>query len=210
MLFDADNTRAVVQALKSHYSTSPSPPLVCDPVCVSTSGHSLLQDDAVEVLIEELFPIATLITPNKSEAELLLKHRQLPDKIDSLEDMLRASLDLLSLGPKAVLLKGGHITATLEDVKRLSSAHSGIPIIRHGLFEDNMEILQANAADLSSRTLVVDILRERDGTAALFVRPRVDSTSTHGTGCTLSAALACEFARGSNCKLRYHTNVTLL
>lgn len=72
MLFDAANTRAVSSTLKDLYKGQNLPPLVVDPVCVSTSGHSLLHPEAVEVIIQELFPLATLITPNKSEAELLL------------------------------------------------------------------------------------------------------------------------------------------
>ena len=96
------------------------PPLVCDPVCVSTSGHTLLQPDAVEVMISELFPLTYLITRNKSEAELLLATRGLPARIANLDDMLRAAADLLALGPRAVLLKGGHLAVRLADVERVA------------------------------------------------------------------------------------------
>ncbi|EMD34312.1 hypothetical protein CERSUDRAFT_158703 [Gelatoporia subvermispora B] len=197
MLFDAENTRAVVAALKEHYAARPMPPLICDPVCVSTSGHTLLQPDAVEVMISELFPMAALITPNKSEAELVLAHRQLSSKIDNLEDMLRAAKDMLSLGPKAVLLKGGHITSTLEDIERVSSVHPQVKVIKDGLLSENMEILLKNSGQTASDVMVVDVLQEQDNTT-LFVRPRIDSTSTHGTGCTLSAALVCELGHGNS------------
>ncbi|KAJ6567153.1 Phosphomethylpyrimidine kinase-domain-containing protein [Mycena capillaripes] len=190
MLFDIENTRAVVRALKKHYSGRTMPPLVCDPVCVSTSGHTLLAPEALEVMIKELFPLTTLITPNKSEGELLLSH-----PIDSLEDMLTAARDLLLCGPHAVLLKGGHMTATFADTDSLAREHPDVYVVRDGLYGDNMEILAINAPEPG--TLVVDILCETDGPTTVLVRPRIDSTSTHGTGCTLSAALASALAGGA-------------
>ncbi|KAF9453737.1 thiamine biosynthesis protein [Macrolepiota fuliginosa MF-IS2] len=203
MLFDAENTRAVVRSIEKHYSSSPStkPPIICDPVCVSTSGHTLLHSDALDVLINELFPLATLITPNKSEAELLLSQRGFPMKINALEDMISAaSRMILIFASHAVLVKGGHITATIEDVNRLAKANSQVRVLRHGLLGENMEILLASGEgrpDIDfNPELVVDVLQERGGETTLFVRPRVESTSTHGTGCTLSAAIACALAHG--------------
>lgn len=195
MLFDAASIRAVVRVLKLHYGARPIPPLVCDPVCVSTSGHTLLQPDAVEVMISELFPATYLLTPNKSEAELILSHRGLPSGIASLEDMLRAAGDLLKLGPQAILLKGGHLTVSMEDVERVCRSKPELRVVRSILFEENMEILQVAEKDPASKDIVVDVLRAPSGTT-LYVRPRVESTSTHGTGCTLSAALVCGLARG--------------
>ncbi|OSX56270.1 hypothetical protein POSPLADRAFT_1068178 [Postia placenta MAD-698-R-SB12] len=194
MLVDADVTRAVARTLKSHYGAA-IPPLVCDPVCVSTSGHTLLHPDAVDVMISELFPLAAVVTPNKAEAVLLLSQRGLPSRVDTLEDMLVASRNLLSLGPRAVLLKGGHITTTMDDVRKVAAAHPHIQVVREGLLGENMEILQVAEQDLSKRVLVVDALQEANA-ITLFVRPRIDSKSTHGTGCTLSAALATALSRG--------------
>ncbi|KAG7453087.1 uncharacterized protein BT62DRAFT_880196 [Guyanagaster necrorhizus] len=200
MLFDAEITKAVVHTLKKQYGSGNIPPFVCDPVCVSTSGHSLLNPDAIDVMIKELFPLATLITPNKSEAELLLAHGR-PGAypcISTLEDMYQACKDFFTQiipGPQAILLKGGHITATLEDVDRVSSAYPEISVVRDGLFGENMEILKIGR-DISGVELVVDMLYERSGAVAILARPRIKSTSTHGTGCTLSAAIACGLAQG--------------
>lgn len=195
MLYDATAIRAVVQSLKAHYGSSDLPPLVCDPVCVSTSGHALLQEDAVEIMIEELFPMTALITPNKSEAELILSRKGLSASIGNLTDMLAAATQLFTLGPKAVLLKGGHVTTTITDVNAVVTSHPAVQVVRGGLLGENMEILQIAERDVSDIPLVVDVLH--DGTqTVLYIRPRIDSTSTHGTGCTLSAAIVCALSRG--------------
>lgn len=196
MLYDVENTKQVVKSLKAHYKNKALPPLICDPVCVSTSGHTLLHPEAVEILIDELFPLATLITPNKAEAELLLSSRNPFVDITSLEDMLSATEQLLSFGCAAVLLKGGHITSTMTDVIRISSGHPGINIVRLGLYDENMEILQTGINVADHPELVVDVLYQSNGKKSLFVMPRIESTSTHGTGCTLSSAIACELACG--------------
>ncbi|MGH7162553.1 MAG: bifunctional hydroxymethylpyrimidine kinase/phosphomethylpyrimidine kinase, partial [Planctomycetota bacterium] len=80
------------------------PFLVVDPVMVATSGDALLRDDAVAAIVERLFPLATLVTPNLPEAERLCDFR-----VDSIEAMRHAALALKSRGARAVLLKGGHL-----------------------------------------------------------------------------------------------------
>ena len=89
MLFDDSNIRAIAKTLKAFYISGKTlPPLVCDPVCVSTSGHTLLQPEALDVLISELFPLTFLLTPNKSEAELILSARGIDNaEITNLEGM---------------------------------------------------------------------------------------------------------------------------
>ncbi|KZT18824.1 hypothetical protein NEOLEDRAFT_1079281 [Neolentinus lepideus HHB14362 ss-1] len=203
MLFDAGNTLAVATGLKAHFggpSLPTMPPLVCDPVCVSTSGHTLLQSDAVKVMITDLFPITTLVTPNSQEAELILSQDGQQININSLEDMVSAAKKLRDLGPAAVLLKGGHISITMKDVERACSLNADIELVQDGLLEDNMEILQVAETDPSTWQLAVDVLHQKNGVTTIFVRPRIDSTSTHGTGCTLSAAIACALAKGHNIK----------
>ncbi len=149
------------------------PPVVCDPVCISTSGHLLLQEDALDALVSDLLPISTLITPNKSEAELLLSRRTARSKIDSLEDMLQAAEDLLNLlrngnsdandclaGCAAVLLKGGHLIVSLADVQRVQADHPDVKVVKQLLLEDNMEILLMSPHYDTSQ-LVVDALFQK-------------------------------------------------
>lgn len=164
----------------------------------------LLRPDALGVLVDELFPLTTLITPNKSEAELLLSQRGFPMEIGTVEDMISAANRMiLAFAPHAVLMKGGHITTTMNDINKIVEARAYVRVVRHGLLGENMEILLMSEkargdVDVDPR-LVVDVLQERGGETTLFVRPRVESTSTHGTGCTLSAAIACALAQGKTC-----------
>ena len=100
MLGNADTVQAVVKAFDQHDPHH----IVVDPVMVATSGAQLLANSAIEVLRERLLPMASVITPNLHEAELLLG-RTIPD----LDAMRSACDDLLDLGAGAVLLKGGHL-----------------------------------------------------------------------------------------------------
>ena len=121
MLVDASIITAVAVALDHQ---SPPIPLVVDPVMVSKNGRNLLDPLAVSALISKLFPKADLITPNIPEAEALLGVL-----IKTEKDQSNAARDLLSLGAKAVLLKGGHasgsdvvdILATPNSVTRFAS-----------------------------------------------------------------------------------------
>jgi hydroxymethylpyrimidine/phosphomethylpyrimidine kinase / thiaminase len=223
MLANESVVRTIAHTLKAQPSP---PPLVVDPVCVSTSGHTLLEHEALSALAGELLPLATVLTPNMDEAALLLQHQHAraadsenaqQQPITSIGDMLRAARELCVLGPCAVLLKGGHMVGRggmrLADVE---AAAAGQPVHRieyEGLVLPNadMEILFQDPA-VCDAPVVVDVLCERDeqggggggsaeGRCTLFVRPYLDSSSTHGTGCTLSAALACALARGDTRKL---------
>ena len=120
--------------------------VVFDPVMVSTSGCKLIEDDAIEAIKQYLIPLATIITPNLSEAEVL-SGTHLPD-VDS---MKQTAIKLLQLGCQSVLIKGGH--------------------------------LEGNR--------MCDILQVKGETEAyMFSALKVDSQNTHGTGCTLSSAIA--------------------
>lgn len=106
MLADSDTIHAVVKALDQHCPRH----IVVDPVMIATSGARLLAKDAIDVLRKRLLPMATLITPNLPEAELLLGR-----PIADLDAMREACDALLDLGAGAVLLKGGHL-ATGDEV----------------------------------------------------------------------------------------------
>jgi hydroxymethylpyrimidine/phosphomethylpyrimidine kinase len=123
---------------------------VLDPVMVSTSGHQLLDDGAVDEIRNDLMPLATVVTPNLHEAGILTG--RVIERPDELE---QAGRDLLEMGAQAALIKGGH--------------------------------LEGDEA--------VDVL-VTDGGIRTWSRPRIDTTAGHGTGCTLSAALAAGLALG--------------
>jgi hydroxymethylpyrimidine/phosphomethylpyrimidine kinase len=148
MLASAAIVEAVVEALAG----SPVPNLVVDPVFVSKHGQTLLDADAVAALRAGILPLATLVTPNLPEASGLAGFRV--DTRDLMEDAAEA---ILAAGPRAVLVKGGH----LEGDDRADD-----------LFFDG------------------DAMR-------WFGVERVDTPNTHGTGCTLSAAIAAYLARGA-------------
>ncbi|KAK9829096.1 hypothetical protein WJX72_003863 [[Myrmecia] bisecta] len=100
MLPNAEAVIAVAERVKARNSV-----LVVDPVLVATSGDSLAEADVTKALIQHLFPLATVMTPNLPEASALLGGR----KVDSLESMKQAARDLHAYGPKYVLVKGGHL-----------------------------------------------------------------------------------------------------
>jgi hydroxymethylpyrimidine/phosphomethylpyrimidine kinase len=145
MLGSAANVRATEAALSGLDA-----PIVLDPVMVAKSGDRLLAPDAVAAL-RDLLARATVVTPNLPEAADLLGHPEAAAP----EEMEAQAAALLALGPKAVLLKGGH----------LADRHSP------------------------------DLLADASGLVWL-PGPRQATTRTHGTGCTLSAALATFLARG--------------
>ncbi|MGA2547743.1 MAG: bifunctional hydroxymethylpyrimidine kinase/phosphomethylpyrimidine kinase [Rectinemataceae bacterium] len=107
MIFNAEIIE-VVAAKIAEYSLLP---LVLDPVMVAKGGDSLLRDDAKEALIRILLPAATIVTPNLPEAEVLCGFA-----ISGIEDMHRAARAILALGPKAVVVKGGHLADRHESV----------------------------------------------------------------------------------------------
>jgi hydroxymethylpyrimidine/phosphomethylpyrimidine kinase len=234
MLSNVGVVRAVANTLRAWRNTPEQRqrqlPIVIDPVCLSTSGHTLLERDAICELFYELLPFATVLTPNLSEAALLLrvfKSRE-PESISSINGMLSTAFLLLErLGGgsgSGVLLKGGHFPRGSLRLADVASARifETVPEVRiRGIEYDGMTLCPGSEAEILLRAaaanqrpsspapdpveatadepVVVDVLcekEERECVFTLFVRPYLDSVSTHGTGCTLSAALACALARG--------------
>jgi len=99
MLHTSEIIRVVAKKVKEYGF-----PLVVDPVMIAKSGAPLLKQEAVKILVEELLPLATVLTPNAREAEVLCGF-----KISSLEDQKKAAKKIAELGPKAVVVKGGHL-----------------------------------------------------------------------------------------------------
>lgn len=158
MLSSPEVIRVVADRLRHHLGGTGTP-IVLDPVMVAKSGDRLLREDAVEALLTDLLPLATLVTPNLPELEVLTGLTAGTD-----EERLKAAQALSSPSPSgrgqgegspAVLAKGGH-------------------------------------ADGES---VVDLLLEH-GHLHRFTHPRLHTRSTHGTGCTLSSAIAARLGAG--------------
>lgn len=142
----------IAHAIASGLTRVKASNVVLDPVMVATSGAALLADDAVQVLIDELLPLADIVTPNIPEAQVLSGI-----EITSAVDMLAAAQAIqrkMNQG-KWVLVKGGH----LDD--------------------------GAN-----------DLLLTEHGREVWLHHRRIDTPNTHGTGCTLSSAIACGLAQG--------------
>ena len=192
MLYDATTIHIVAQALKQ----SQKCPLVVDPVMVSTSGHTLLESTATETLRTELLPLATIVTPNIPEAELLLdSDDEQSFRITTIQDMKLAAGRICSkYRVQSTLLKGGHLTFTSDDAR--SMGESSMESVEYAELCDPASPLILRDETFEGK-LVVDVLYESSTERyTLFVFPRIDSNSTHGTGCTLSAALACGLAKG--------------
>ncbi len=147
MLSVPETIEAVADGLQRHGAHN----IVLDPVMVAKSGDALLQPHAVDAVRDVLLPMADLITPNLPEAETLLGR----GPITRADEMQSVGEALMALGPKAVLLKGGHL-----------------------------------GGDQSP-----DLLIDAEGSEVLH-SARIDTRNTHGTGCTLSSAIAAGLALG--------------
>lgn len=139
----------IIEAVASQVELLPLGHLVVDPVMVSRAGAQLIDDDAIAALREHLIPKATILTPNRYEAQLLSGL-----EINTLDEMCIAAQRIHRLGPKAVLVKGGGMTGDLR----------GLDVWFDG---DRLETLKTET---------------------------IDTSNTHGTGCTLSSAMTANLA----------------
>lgn len=147
------HTSELVDVIAATLQRYPKVPVIFDPVMVATSGHRLIEEATIEALINTLFPIAALITPNLDEAALLAQM-----EIKTVEDMYLAGTKILKLGCNGLLLKGGHLEG-----KKITSLHF-----------------------------------QNDGKVLSFEFEKFDTTNTHGSGCTLSSAIASYRAQGKS------------
>ena len=159
MLASAGTVDAVADALKKHGR----PTTVVDPVMVATSGAQLLPTEAVYNLRVNLLPLTTILTPNIPEARLLLENAGLEaPQTNSLDDIINIARVVQSLGPRYVLVKGGHLPLTKDG--RVSKEEA-------------------------DRHTIVDILY--DGReATIYKTDYLASKNTHGTGCSLACKLS--------------------
>ncbi|MEE0742626.1 MAG: bifunctional hydroxymethylpyrimidine kinase/phosphomethylpyrimidine kinase [Emergencia sp.] len=147
MVSSKELIETIAEKLKNYEAKN----IVLDPVMVATSGSKLIADDAIASLCRLLMPLATVITPNIPEAEVLCGHN-----ISTAEDMETAAKEIYKKYGCCVLLKGGH---------------------------------QTNDAN--------DLLYDGEN-FKWFYGKRIDNPNTHGTGCTLSSAIASNLAKGAD------------
>ena len=143
------STSELIEVIAERLNRYGAKNVVVDPVMVATSGSELMKTSAVETLMEKLLPIATLVTPNIPEAQVLSGMT-----ICGKDDMIKAAKKISGACRCAVLLKGGH---SINDANDLLYA---------------------------------------DGKTVWFEGRRIENANTHGTGCTLSSAIAANLAKG--------------
>jgi hydroxymethylpyrimidine/phosphomethylpyrimidine kinase len=141
---------AIVEAVAATISSLDLPLVVVDPVMIAKGGDRLLEEEAVQAMRTELLPLAHVVTPNIPEAEVLAG---MP--IGSVADMREAAARILGLGPRVVMVKGGHLDGP-----------------------ESIDVISTGAETWEIRG------------------PRIATTSTHGTGCTLASAIAANLAKG--------------
>lgn len=146
VIVGVESMKTVAERLRAHGARN----IVVDPVMVATSGSTLTEDETVAAMTRDLFPLATVITPNIPEASMLTGY-----DIDNRPTMERAAMTLARQYGCAALVKGGHGTQDASDV-----------------------------------------LAYPDGTVRWFEGERIANPNTHGTGCTLSSAIAAYLAQG--------------
>lgn len=141
MVHTPELVETIVQTLAKYKKV----PIVFDPVMVATSGHRLIEEETIATIIDKLFPIATIITPNMDEAAILAQMQ-----VKTIEDMQIAGNKIKTLGCETILLKGGHL-----ETPRITS-----------LFLD------------------------QENQYHVFEAKKFKTNNTHGSGCTLSSAIA--------------------
>lgn len=149
MVSNKEIISAIADKLKEYKAKN----IVLDPVMVATSGSKLFKDDSIDMLISKLMPLATVITPNIHEAEVLCGF-----EIKNKENMKQAALKISESYCGCILIKGGHLTDCSDDL----------------LYED--------------------------GEFTWYEQAKINNPNTHGTGCTLSSAIACNLAEGFSIK----------
>lgn len=161
--------------------------VVVDPVLHAKDGSALLRAEAMSSMRTLLFPLAEVITPNIPEACELLGWPE--SAVANVDDMVRAAAELLKLGPRYVLLKGGH----LSDQADKGETHDFSSAIDREYIDYNIGVGAHNDSGVNPETngFAVDVLLGGSSAGALLLRsPRLLTSNTHGTGCTTASAIA--------------------
>ncbi|KAF6520153.1 hypothetical protein HZS61_016570 [Fusarium oxysporum f. sp. conglutinans] len=166
MLASTETIEMVAKTMVKHSI----PSLVVDPVMVSTSGATLLPNEAIQHLCKHLLPHTTVLTPNIPEAILILSQngQEVPE-VRSVQDLETVAQRIQALGPKWVLVKGGHRP-----------------------MKEDLTVAETE----EERIVVIDVLVGGDGEVVRVESPYQASSSTHGTGCSLASAIASNLAKG--------------
>jgi len=160
-------TREVIEEVARLVKKNELKNFVVDPVVRSTSGFDLIDDQALKSLVEKLFPLSEVVTPNLPEAERIAQM-----KIENESDIERAARIMQSFGAKNVLIKGGHSLSIKSQVSRPKSQVQSPKRAKDFLFVgDELHIFEADF---------------------------IETNSTHGTGCTLAAAITANLALGKS------------
>ena len=192
-------TREIVGEVARLFRETHLPAPVVDPVMQSTSGQRLMEEDALETFVNELLPLARLITPNIPEAETLTGMR-----ITSEEEMRRAAAAIRQMGARAVLIKGGHLKRQEADGRRQEAdgrrqKADGSRQEADGSrqeAEGSKQMAEIEEAD-STLALIqaIDVL-DNEGKVTVFRGEFIRDAELHGSGCVLSAAIAACLGKG--------------
>lgn len=180
MLANEDIVDVVAEKLKQYRPRL----VVLDPVMISSTGQRLLSEEGCKRMVEKLFPMVTLITPNRAEAEALVKMSTKDGEEQTEMSDRRTMAERISVlfgnemdKKHAILIKGGHFQGTEADdylywFQQLSGNDTGSIVV---------------PKEKTTGKKVVEFS---------FSTPRIDNPNTHGTGCTFSSAIACGLAKG--------------
>ena len=194
MLQSREITRRIAAVLGEY----PIRNIVLDPVMVSTSGHRLIEPEAVEALVSCLMPLARVITPNIPEAEILLGGKRLGDQASLSE----AAVELSRLTGASVLLKAGHLAPEPDGAE----SGAGCRAESEAECRAESECLSGAESGAESRAkswaepgtmVLTDYFYDAErGELIELPSQAVQTVNTHGTGCTMSSALAAHLAKG--------------
>ncbi|MGI9034670.1 MAG: bifunctional hydroxymethylpyrimidine kinase/phosphomethylpyrimidine kinase [Pyrinomonadaceae bacterium] len=170
-------TREIIEEIAKIVTENNLKNFVVDPVIRSTSGYDLIDDDALQSLIEKLFPLAEIVTPNVPEAERIARL-----KIASKADIEKTARIIQNFGAKNVLIKGGHL-----------------PIAERGMRNADLRKSQNQRPKTKDQKLksAEDFLF-LGNELHVFKAEWIETDATHGTGCVLAAAITANLANGKN------------